>query len=117
MVISATAGSLFHLTARASSNTVFISNSCVLSQHSVGCAGLRVSSVAGTAHCDIAHCQKVKNPICEDFHWACVGMFIYTDEKLISGRVVQKRFLVSDLLFLYMCRASTQSSGGKNLST
>lgn len=70
-------------------------------------------------HCTLwhCHCQKVKNPICEDFHWACVGMFIYTDEKLIRGRVVQKRFLVSDLLFLYMCRASTQSSGGKNLST
>ncbi len=39
------------------------------SQHSVGCAGLRVSSVVGIACCDIAHCQKVKNLICRDFHW------------------------------------------------
>lgn len=43
------------------------------SQSSVGCAGLRVSSLAGFPHCDIAHCQKVKSLICKDLYWLCVG--------------------------------------------
>lgn len=47
------------------------------SLHSVGCVGLRVSMVVGIAHCDSAHCQKVKNLICGDIPWLCGSVYLY----------------------------------------
>ena len=61
MMISATSGLTVQLDGRGELGCWIYFQRWRFSQRSVGGAGLRVPLAVGVSHCDIAHCQDVKN--------------------------------------------------------
>lgn len=59
----------------------------------MGFVGLRDLSAVGIAHCDIAHCQEVKNPNMLGLSVVMWWFIYYTDEKSSDGKTISTQVL------------------------